>query len=98
MKKKKKSVEKMQKNYDVKRKNLKYLQTARIIIFYIQKITMIHCVKGSKNIKYKYQLKIIDTLVIYNEQKRHLQLSSRESFNLDKCSEAGAYTQSVKCE
>ena len=77
---------------------LKYLQTARIIIFYMQKITMIHCVEGSKNIKYKYQLKIIDTLVIYNEQKRHLQLSSRESFNLDKCSEAGAYTQSVKCE
>lgn len=47
---------------------------------------MIHCVKGSKNIKYKYQLKIIDTFVIYIEQKRHLQLSSRESFNLDKCS------------
>ena len=34
---------------------------------------MIHCVKGSKNIKYKYQLKIIDTFVIYNEHKRHLQ-------------------------
>ena len=50
------------------------------------------CVKGSKNIKYKYQLKIIDTFVISNEHKRHLQLSSRESFNLDKCSEAGAYT------
>lgn len=63
------------------------------MIFYIWKMTMIKNIKIykniSKNIKYKYQLKIIDTFVIYNEHKRHLQLSSRESFNLDKCSDRG---------